>query len=94
LAFVKLDNIDLHKFIVVDIEETDKTKFINIENETVDSINVSGKYNDINRLSVVELESVLLELKRDESYTNPNNGKKFITIRRLEVEKRLNELRN
>jgi hypothetical protein len=72
--------------------ETDKKRFVDIENGTIDSVNVLDKYEDLSILSVVELEEVIQKLKRNESYTNPNNGRKFITIKRLEAEKLLENL--
>lgn len=86
--------LDLKKFELVDIEKTDKQQFVDIENASIDSLDIENKYQDINSLSVEELESFIAELKRTESYTNNNNGKKFVTIKRIEAEKRLELLNN
>lgn len=82
-------SIDLNKFELVDIVKTDKQRFADIENGTIDSVDVLEKYQDLHGLSINELEELIVSIKRRESYTNPNNGRKFITIKRLEAEKLL-----
>jgi hypothetical protein len=89
-----LEKLDLKKYIIVDdIIETDKIRFKDIENENYNTIQSVDKYESLNDYSFSELETLLSEIKRKESYTNNNNGKKFITIKRMEIEKRLEELK-
>ena len=86
LQIIKKQTLDLNYYELVDIAKTDKTRFNQIENENIESINILDKYQDLNSLSVDELVGVINNLKQIESYTNSNNGKKFITIKRLEAE--------
>lgn len=89
LILMDLENLDPKKYVLVDIEETDKQRFIDIENGTIDSVTILDKYQDLSGLSVDELTWIIQDLKRKEHYTNPNNGRKFLTIKRLEAEKLL-----
>ena len=92
LKLLDLESLDTKKYILVDIEKTDKQRFVDIENGTIDSVNILDKYQDLSGLSINDLERIVQELKREESYTNPNNGRKFLTIKRLEAEKLLENL--
>ncbi len=85
-------NLDLKKFELVDIEKTDKQRFVDIENAKMDAIDIEDKYLDINEFHIEELKDFIVRIKQIESYTNNKNGKKFITIKRLEAEKRLETL--
>jgi len=92
LKLVELHNLDLKKYELVDIIPTDKQKFVDIENSTIDVANDTEKYQDLVGLSITELENIIEELKMKEYYTNSNNGLKFYTIKRLEAEKILDKL--
>ena len=94
LQIIGKQNLDLNNYELVDIAKTDKSRFNQIENENIESINCLDKYQDLNGLSVHELVSTIDNLKRIESYTNLNNGKKFVTIKRLEAEKLLENMKN
>jgi hypothetical protein len=92
LKLMDLVSLDPKKYVLVDIEKTDKQRFVDIENGTIDSVNILDKYQDLSGLSIDDLKSIIQDLKREESYTNPNNGRKFLTIKRLEAEKLLENL--
>jgi len=92
LKLVDLDILDTKNFEIVDLIETDKRKFDEIENSKIDTQNDIQKYDDLVNLSIPELENVIVKLKRKEASTNSNNGVKYYTIKRLEAEKYLNEL--
>lgn len=92
LKLMDLESLDPKKYVLVDIEKTDKQRFADIENGTIDSVSILDKYQDLSRLSIDDLKSIIQDLKREESYTNPNNGRKFLTIKRLEAEKLLENL--
>jgi hypothetical protein len=92
LKLIASENLDPKKYVLVDIQQTDKQRFVDIENGTIDSVEILNKYQDLGGLSLENLERIILELKREESYTNPNNGRKFLTIKRLEAEKLLESL--
>jgi hypothetical protein len=94
LKIMDLVRLDPKKYVLVDIEKTDKQRFVDIENGTIDSVRILDKYQDLSGLSTVDLKSIIQDLKREESYTNPNNGRKFLTIKRLEAEKLLENLQN
>jgi hypothetical protein len=85
-------NLDLNKFELIDTEKTDKRRFTAIENESIDSITVFDKYPDLESLSISELKNAIQYLRKRESYTNPNSGVKFITIKKLEAERLLERL--
>ena len=87
LKLMDLVSLDPKKYVFVDIEKTDKQRFVDIENGTIDSVSILDKYQDLSGLSIDDLKSIIKDLKREESYTNPNNGRKFLTIKRLEAEK-------
>lgn len=89
LSYMNLPELDMNKFVIVEIEETDKKKFADIENEAIDTRTVSNRFDNLEELSIDELKLVIQRLKRRESYTNPINGKKFITIQRIEAEELL-----
>jgi hypothetical protein len=86
LSIIGVQNLDLKKYIPVDIKETDKQQFIEIENKNTESITAHEKYSDLRELSLEELKKAIEDLKREESETNANNGKKFITAKRLAAE--------
>ena len=92
LRIINSEKLDLTKFEIVDIEETNMQKFVDIENGTINSVNVDGKYKDLLNLSIEELRIVAQELSIKEEYTNPNNNRKFITLKRLEAERKIKEL--
>jgi hypothetical protein len=92
LKLMDLVSLDNQKYVLVDIEKTNKQRFVDIENGTIDSCDILDKYQDLNGLSIDELTRIIQNLKRKESYTNPNNGLKFLTIKRLEAEKLLTDL--
>jgi len=94
LKMMNLVSLDPQKYVLVDIEKTDKQRFADIENGTIDSVNILDKYRDLSGLSINELKWIILDLKRKENYTNPNNGLKFLTIKRLEAEKLLEDLQD
>jgi len=92
LKIINAERLDLTKFELVDIKETDVQRFVNIENGTISSVDIEDKYNDLASLSIEDLKVLIGKLKMREEYTNSNNGLKFITIKRLEAEKRLENL--
>ena len=94
LKLMDLVHLDPKKYILVDIEKTDKKRFVDIENGTIDSVSILDKYQDLSGLSIDDLIRIIQDLKREESYTNPNNGRKFLTIKRLEAEKLLENLQS
>jgi hypothetical protein len=94
LKLMDIEILDLRKYILVDIQETDIQRFVGIENGTIDSVSILDKYQDLSGLSIGDLEIILQDLKRKESFTNPNNGRKFLTIKRLETEKLLENLKS
>ena len=92
LKLVDFDILDPKKYELVDIAVTDKQKFADIENSKIDAPNDAEKYQDLAGLSITELKTLIEELKDKESMTNPNNGLKYYTIKRLDVEKYLEQL--
>lgn len=94
LKIMDFVSLDPKKYVLVDIKKTDKQRFVDIENGTIDSVSILDKYQDLSGLSIYDLKSIVQDLKREESYTNPNNGRKFLTIKRLEAEKLLENLQN
>ena len=92
LSVIGLEKLDPKKYIVVDIQPTDKSKFIDIENSKIDSENKINKYDDLVDLSKSELEQIILELEKKESHTNSNNGLKFYSIKKQEAERLLKNL--
>ncbi len=94
LELTGLVSLDPKKYVLVNIKKTDKQRFVNIENGTIESVSILNKYVDLDGLSVDDLKNIIQDLKREETYTNPNNGKKFLTIKRLEAEKLLEDLLN
>jgi len=94
LKLIDLKNLDFSKFELVDIEKTDKKRFTAIENGSIYLVDISDKYPDLKNLSVDELQNTIEYLARRENYTNPNNGQKYITVKKLEAEKLLEELQN
>ena len=87
-------NLDLNKYELVDIKKTNKQRFVAIENGTIDSVNVLDKYQDLKNLSIEELKNTIEHLRKRENYTNSNNGLKFITVKRLDAEKLLENLQS
>lgn len=92
LNLVDFDTLDPKKYELVDIVVTDKKKFTEIENSKIDTPNDAEKYQDIAGLSITELETLVEELKDKEHNTNPNNGLKYYTVKRLDAEKYLAQL--
>lgn len=93
LSISELGKLDSKKYSVVEIESTDKTKFVEIENNKLSGELNSKLFNDLNGLTEPELEKVIAELENKEFWTNPNNGLKFISTKRQEAERRLKDLR-
>ena len=92
LKLVNFEVLDTNNFELIDIIETDKKKFDQIENSKIDTPTDNHKYDDLANLSVPELEKIITRLKRKEDSTNSNNGVKFYTIKRIEAEKYLTTL--
>ncbi len=86
--------LDLNKFELVDIAKTDKQRFTAIENGSIDSVDTANKYPDLKKLSIEELKTEIQYLTWKENRTNPINGQKFITVKRLEAEQLLEELQD
>ena len=92
--YLKLKNLsalDMNHFDLVDIKKIDKKKFVAIENGSIASVDTLEKYQDLQELSIDELKDTIEYLKFREDRTNPNNGVKFITVKRLEAEKLLKD---
>jgi len=94
LKLVDFDILDPKKFELVSIVVTDKQKFTDIENSKIDTPNEAEKYQDIAGLSISELKTLIDELKDKEHQTNPNNGLKYYTVKRLDAEKYLEQLQH
>jgi hypothetical protein len=94
LSLVTFDTLDPKKYELVEIAITDKQKFTEIENSKIDTSNDAEKYQDLVGLSTTELEELIDELKDKENNTNPNNGLKFYTVKRLDAEKYLEQLKS
>jgi hypothetical protein len=92
LAIVGLTTLDTAKYEVVELLETDKTKFTEMENSIIDGQNENYGSQDLTGFSIPELTNIIAELKEKENSTNSNNGIKYYTIIRMEAEKYLNEL--
>jgi hypothetical protein len=84
---MSIENLDLKKYMFVNIEETDKQRFADIENGTMDSVSLIEKYQDLSGLSIDDLKEIIQDLKRNESYTSSKNGRKFLTIKRIEADR-------
>ena len=93
LSIMGLDKLDPRKYIEVEIPKTDKSKFTEIENAKLNLETDLDLYEDLDNLTITELENKIEELKNKEYWTNPINGLKFHTIKRQEAEKRLNKLK-
>jgi hypothetical protein len=85
-------SLDLNKYELVDIEKTDKQRFVAIENGLLEGVDVLNKYPDLKSLSIEELQAAIEYLRRKEKDTNSNNGLKFITVEKIEAEKLLKQL--
>jgi hypothetical protein len=85
-------SLDLNKYELVDIEKTDKQRFVAIENGLLEGVDVLNKYPDLKSLSIEELQAAIEYLRRKEKDTNSNNGLKFITVQKIEAEKLLKQL--
>ncbi len=94
LKLIDSSNLDLNIFELVDIKATDKQRFTSIENGTMDTVNVSDKFPDLKDLSIDELRNTVEYLQKRENYTNPNNGRKFVTVKKLEAERLLEDLQS
>jgi hypothetical protein len=92
LKLKEWSSLDLNKYELVEIKKTDKHRFAAIENGSLETVNVLDKYPDLKSLSIEELKDAVEYLRRKESYTNPNNGVKFITVKKLEAERLLEQL--
>ena len=92
LKLKELSSLDLNRYEIVEIKKTDKQRFAAIENGSAEAVNVLDKYPDLKSLSIKELKDAVEYLRRRESYTNPNNGVKFITVKKLEAERLLERL--
>jgi hypothetical protein len=92
LKLINSPNLDFNTFELIDIKATDKQRFTSIENGGLDTITIPDKFPDLKDLSIDELKNAIEYLKRKESYTNPNNGQKFITVKKLEAEKLLEDI--
>ena len=92
LKLKEWSSLDLNKYELVEIKKTDKQRFAAIENGSLETVNVLDKYPDLKSLSIEELKDAVEYLKRKEIYTNPNNGVKFITVKKLEGERLLEQL--
>ncbi|MDB5090091.1 MAG: hypothetical protein JWR09_4085 [Mucilaginibacter sp.] len=94
LKLINSTDLDFNIFELVDVKITDKQRFASIENGTTDTVSVLDKFPDLKDLSIDELKNTIESLQRRECYTNPNNGQKFITVKRLETEKLLESILN
>lgn len=94
LKIKKWTTLDLNYYELVEIEKTDKQRFAAIENASVAEATVLDKYTDLKGLSIEQLKSTIEYLQRRENYTTPNNGVKFISVKKLEAEKLLDKLEN
>jgi len=93
LTIMGLDKLDPRKYIEVEILKTDKSKFTEIENAKLHPETDLDLYEDLDNLTITELENKIEDLKTKEYWTNPINGLKFHTIKRQEAEKRLAKLK-
>ena len=93
LKIMGLDKLDPRKYIEVEIPKTDKLKFTEIENAKLNPETDLNVYEDLDNLTIAELENKIEDLKSKENWTNPINGLKFHTIKRQEAEKRLKKLK-
>jgi hypothetical protein len=84
--------LDLNKYELVDINKNDKQRFVSIENGSLETVSVLDKFPDLKSLSMEELKKAVEYLRRRERDTNPNNGVKFITIKKIEAERLLKQL--
>ena len=93
LTIMELDKLDPRKYIEVEILKTDKSKFTEIENAKLSSNTGFDLYEDLDNLTISELENKIEVLKSKEYLTNAINGLKFHTIKRQEAEQRLAKLK-
>jgi hypothetical protein len=63
----------------------DKQRFVAIGNGSLETFSVLDKYPDLKSLSIDEPRKAVEYLRRRESDTNPNNGVKFITIKKSKL---------
>jgi|SRR6185437_1044660 len=84
--------LDLNKYELVDIEKTNKQRFVAIENGSLETVNDLDKYPDLKCLSIEELKKAVEYLRKRERDTNSNNGLKFITVKKDEAERLLEQL--
>lgn len=94
LAVLRVSKLDPKRFIIVDIPKTDKSRFAVIENMPLDETDNETNYPGLETYTVAELEIHIGALKRREIWINYNNGLKFIQVRRMAAESRLQELKN
>jgi len=94
LKIKKWTALDSNYYELVEIKKTDKQRFTTIENGSIEAAKVLDKYPDRKELSIEQLKNVIEYLRGRENYTSPNNGVKFITVKKLEAEKLLEKLEN
>jgi len=85
-------SLDLNNYELVEIEKTDKQRFAAIENGSSEIPNDLDKYPDLKSLPLEELRNAIEYLRWKENRTNSNNGVKFITVKRLDAERLLEQL--
>lgn len=92
LGVIGLETLDPVKYEVVELLETDKEKFTEMENNRMDLQNDNYSPQDLTGFSIPELTNIIAELKEKERNTHSNNGVKYYTIIRQEAENYLHEL--
>jgi hypothetical protein len=84
--------LDLNKYELVNTEKKDKQRFVAIENGSIEAVDFLNKYSELKSLSIDELKKAIEYLRNKESYSNSNNGMKFIAVKKSEAEKLLKQL--
>lgn len=94
LNTIGADKLDpkLHKLIA--IENTNKSKFHEIENEkyTKPEFDPSLRFRNVNELSIKELEWLVEYLEIDEKEARYNKGRRMTRLKKEEVKARLRDL--
>jgi hypothetical protein len=93
LKIIDKKNLDLNKFEIIEISTTDKNKFSKIENTPLETDNIIDNFPDLKELGEEQLENLIRRLRTYEYYTNPINGRKFVTIKINEAEFMLSKLK-
>lgn len=93
LKIIGKNNLDLKKFEIVELLSTYKKKFAKIENEPLETDSILDNFPELKELEEEQLENLIRRLRTNEYYTNPINGRKFITIKISEAEMQLNKLK-